>query len=64
MPDVVALTYWRSQEQYDEMGRDEGWYGVSNANARAVAAELRRYGFRVEFRYPGDGAIETPGSRY
>lgn len=64
MPDVVALTYWRSQEQYDEMGRDEGWYGVANANARAVAAELRRYGFRVEFRYPDDGAIETPGSRY
>lgn len=64
MPDVVALTYWRSQEQYDEMGRDEGWYGVANANARAVASELARYGFRVEFRYPDDGAIATPGSRY
>ena len=64
MPDAVTLTYYRSQEQYDELGRDEGWYGVANANARAVAAELKRYGFSVEFRYPDDGALRTPGSRY
>ena len=63
-PDRLALTYWRSQEQYDELGRDEGWYGVANANARAVAAELARYGFSVRFAYPGEGAIRTPGSRY
>lgn len=63
-PDRVVLTYWRSQEQYDELGRDEGWYGVANANARAVAAELGRHGFKVRFAYPGEGAIETPGSRY
>lgn len=64
MPDAVTLTYWRSQEQYDELGRDRGWYGVANANARAVAAELARYGFAVRFAYPGDGAIHTPASRY
>lgn len=63
-PDEVVLTYYRSQEQYDELGRDEGWYGVANANARAVAAELARYGLSVRFAYPGEGAIETPGSRY
>lgn len=63
-PDQVVLTYWRSQEQYDELGRDEGWYGVANANARAAAAELARYGFKVRFAYPGEGAIGTPGSRY
>lgn len=63
-PDEVVLTYYRSQEQYDELGRDEGWYGVANANARAVAAELARYGFKVRFAYPGEGAVETPGSRY
>lgn len=63
-PDEVVLTYYRSQEQYDELGRDEGWYGVANANARAVAAELARYGFSVRFAYPGEGAIRTPGSRY
>lgn len=64
MPDAVTLTYFRSQDQYDELGRDEGWYGVANANARAVAAELKRYGFSFEFRYPDDGALRTPGSRY
>ena len=63
-PDEVVLTYYRSQEQYDELGRDEGWYGVANANARAVAAELVRHGLKVRFAYPGEGAIETPGSRY
>lgn len=63
-PEQVVLTYYRSQEQYDRLGRDEGWYGVANANARAVAAELRRYGFSVVFRYPEEGAIRTPGSAY
>lgn len=63
-PDPVVLTYWRSQEQYDELGRGKGWYGVANASARAVAAELGRHGFRVRFAYPGEGAIRTPGSRY
>ena len=64
MPAEVRLTYYRNQAQYDELGRDDGWYGVANANARAVAAELRRCGFEVRFAYPGEGAISTPGSRY
>ena len=63
-PGQVVLTYYRSQEQYDDLGRDEGWYGVANANARAVASELAHYGVTVCFRYPGEGAIRTPGSRY
>ena len=63
-PGQAVLTYYRSQEQYDDLGRDEGWYGVANANARAVAAELAHYGVRACFRYPGEGAIRTPGSRY
>lgn len=63
-PDEVVLTYYRFQEQYDDLGRDAGWYGVANANARAVAAELAHYGVRACFRYPGEGAVRTPGSRY
>lgn len=63
-PGQVVLTYYRSQEQYDDLGRDEGWYGVANANARAVASELARYGVTACFRYPGEGAVRTPGSRY
>lgn len=63
-PDAVALTYYRDQQQYDACGRDDGPYGVANANARAVAAALEGEGFAVEFRYPEEGAVRTPGSRY
>lgn len=60
----VALTYYHDQAQYDAMGRDEGPYGFVNAVARDVAAELTGRGLDVCFRYPDDGAVRTPGSRY
>ena len=63
-PDAVALTYYRDQAQYDACGRDEGPYGVANANARAVAGALEREGVAVEWRYPDEGAVRTPGCRY
>lgn len=64
LPETVAITYYRNQEQFDRFGRDEGIYSVANANARAVAAELMHYGYKVEFRYPEEGAVRTPGSNY
>lgn len=63
-PAAVTLTYYRDQEQYDACGRDKGPVGVANANARAVADALEREGYAVEWRYPDEGAIKTPGSRY
>lgn len=51
MPNV-ALPYWRSQADYDRAGRDPGIYSVINARCRAVAQELERYGFEVEFIEP------------
>lgn len=63
-PDCIPITYYRNQEQFDALGRDEGYYGVANANARALAGKLRRAGYTVEFRYPGGGTVKTPGSRY
>lgn len=62
--ETVALTYFRDQEQYDASGRDEGPYGLANATARLTADYLGAEGFEVEFRYPDDGAISTPGSNY
>ena len=50
----VQVTYYRSQEQYDELGRDPGPYGVANANARMVSSRLRGLGFEVDFSYPDD----------
>lgn len=60
---AIALTYFRDQ-QYDASGRDEGPVGFANAVARLTASYLEVEGFDVEFRYPDDGAVRTPGSRY
>lgn len=63
-PDLVPMTYYRSQAEYDELGRDPGPAGVANANARAVADALMARGVAVEFRYPDEDAVRTPGSGY
>lgn len=63
-PVVVPITYYRDQAAYDRFGRDSGPFGQANANARAIACELERMGIQVEFRYPDDGAIPTPGGNY
>lgn len=63
-PDLVPMTYYRSQAEYDELGRGPGPVGVANANARAVADALMARGVAVEFRYPDEGAVRTPGSGY
>lgn len=61
---VVSLTYYRDQSQYDALGRDPGTFTFANSVAREVALRLADEGIEVEFRYPDDGAISTPGSRY
>lgn len=61
---AIALTYFRDQDQYDATGRDDGPVGFANAVARLTASYLEVEGFDVEFRYPDDGAVRTPGSRY
>lgn len=63
-PSAVELTYWRDQAEYDAHGRDEGYYGCANANARAVADVLRGCGIECRFRYFDGGAVSAPGSRY
>ena len=60
--DVVAITYYRDQSQYDALGRDDGPYGFVNSIAREVALDLNGKGIETEFRYPDDDAIGTPGS--
>lgn len=60
----VVITYYRDQEQYDAHGRDDGPVGFANAVAREVGAVLTNEGIEVEFAYPDDVAVCTPGSRY
>lgn len=63
-PAAVVITYYRDQPQYDAHGRDPGPYGFANSIAREVALDLNGKGIETEFRYPDEGAISTPGSRY
>ena len=63
-PEVVSITYYRDQSQYDACGRDDGPYGFVNSIAREVALDLNGEGIETEFRYPDEGAVSTPGSRY
>ena len=57
----VTLPWWRSQAQYEALGRDEGFFGVVNARSRDVARELRRLGFVVDFIAPEARGIEWFG---
>lgn len=57
----VVITYYRTQEQFEQYGRDKGFYGFANALAREVAQCVDA---EIEYRYPDSGAISTPGSRY
>lgn len=50
----VQITYYRTQAQYDELGRDEGPVGIANANARAIAQRLSDMGYMIGFAYPDD----------
>lgn len=63
-PQAVQLTYFRDQAMFDRYGRDEGYFGVANANARAAAAALRAEGHGVSFSYPreNDSSIEAARS--
>jgi transcriptional regulator with XRE-family HTH domain len=54
VPYTVSLTYYRTQEEYDSFGRDDGRFGISNANARRVADALEAEGIACEFFYPGE----------
>ena len=52
---AVQLTCYRSQQQYDDLGREPGEpFGCANANSRAVADRLEAEGYEVELSYPDD----------
>ena len=63
-PQAVQLTYFRDQAMFDRYGRDEGYFGVANANARAAAAALQAEDHGVSFSYPceNDSSIEAARS--
>ncbi|MDO4443866.1 MAG: helix-turn-helix transcriptional regulator [Slackia sp.] len=58
-PGAVRLTYCRTQEQYDALGRGGGPVGVANANARAVADLLESMGIAVAWAYPDEEGFDA-----
>lgn len=46
-PNEVALTYFRSQEDYDRYGRDAGSFGFRNAMTREIARKLKERGQKI-----------------
>lgn len=49
---AVTLPYYSSQRSFDLCHPNERFhFGVANANARAIAQELERLGFIVDWRY-------------
>ena len=48
----ASITYYRSQEEYDAFGRDEGPYGFANAVSREVALTLEANGVEVSLMFP------------
>ena len=51
-PESFDLVYFRSQAQYDEIGRDSGDYRIINARSREIAVRLEQLGIPVEFHSP------------
>ena len=50
----VTIPYYRSQAEYDELGRDPGNYSIVNARARAIWQMLDYDGMDVEFIAPDE----------
>ena len=63
LPKTISLTYYRTQTQYDEHGRDKGDFNIINARSREIGLILNRRGIEVKYVYPdGNTALyETLG---
>lgn len=58
-PKAVQITVFRSQEDYDRWGRDDGIFRFANACAFEAARTLASEGFAVEFVYPEGSIVPT-----
>ena len=58
-PKSVQVTVFRSQDDYDRLGRDEGIFRFANACAFEAARTLSSEGFDVEFVYPESSIVPT-----
>lgn len=53
---ALQVSYYRTQREYDEHGRDAGYYGMVNAATREVARIARERGMQVTAMFPDEAA--------
>lgn len=53
---TLQVAYYRSQREYDEHGRDQGYYGMVNAATREVVIEAQARGMQVTAMFPEEAA--------
>lgn len=63
VPICVPISYFRDQAMYDSYGRDPGYFGVANANARTTGSKLYELGFEVRYVYPCDSEPSIVAAR-
>lgn len=49
---IVSISYYRSQEEYDALGRDEGPVGFANAISRELMVMLEGEEIEVRLQFP------------
>lgn len=54
---AIDVTYYRTQGQYDRLGRDEGEVEQVDAKARAIGQRLALEGFDVQYCFPPEDNI-------
>lgn len=52
--EVIPVVYYRTQRDYNAYHADRKPVNVANATSRAIAQELVKQGYNIEFRYPED----------
>lgn len=57
----VSISYYRSQDEYDSMGRDPGPYGFANAISRELMVLLEGEEIEVRLQFPeeADAALTS-----
>ena len=53
---TLQVAYYRTQREYDEHGRDQGYFGMVNAATREVVIEAHARGMRVTAMFPEEAA--------
>lgn len=61
---ALQVAYYRTQREYDEHGRDAGYYGMVNAATREVAKKARKRGLQVTATFPDEKSVAVAAAKH